>query len=104
MAGLSLRLPDELEVRLANESREEGVPRSEVARAAIVEFLDRRERERFMAAFVQEARAAYGNSAIRQEAREIAAEALPLDNESLARVESKPRSGVIRATGSKTRR
>ena len=83
MAGLSLRLPEDLGVKLDAEARREGVPQSEVARTAIVELLARRERERVVAACVAEARAAYANPAIRLEARTIAEEALPLDNEAL---------------------
>jgi predicted transcriptional regulator len=83
MAGFSLRLPDDLESRLEEEARRAGLARSEVARTAIAEFLERRERERYMAAFVAEARAAYGNPEIRKEALALAEEALPLDNEGL---------------------
>ena len=83
MVRLSLRLPDGLEKRLGQEARREGVTRSEVARMAIAEFLVRRERERFRATFVAEARAAYGDPAIRGEALAIAEEALALDHEAL---------------------
>jgi hypothetical protein len=38
MAGLSLRLPEELESRLDEEAQREGVAWSEVARTAIAEF------------------------------------------------------------------
>jgi predicted transcriptional regulator len=72
MAAISLRLPDEIERRLMEESRLEGCPRSEVARAAIVEYLDRREKERFMAELVEEMRRAYADPEIRREALEIA--------------------------------
>ena len=83
MAGFSLRLPDDLEFRLDEEARREGMARSEVARTAIAEFLERRERARYMAAFVAEARAAYSDPRIRKEALALAEEALPLDNEGL---------------------
>lgn len=83
MTAFSLRLPEHLESRLDEEARREGVARSEVARAAIAEFLDRRERERFLAAFVAEARAAYSDPEIRKEALALAEQALPLDNEGL---------------------
>jgi predicted transcriptional regulator len=83
MAGFSLRLPDDLESRLDEEARREGLARSEVARTAIAEFLERKERERYMAAFVAEARAAYANPKIRKEALVLAEEAVPLDNEGL---------------------
>jgi predicted transcriptional regulator len=83
MTGLSLRLPDELESKLDEEARREGVGRSEIARTAIAEFLERKERERHMAAFVAEAKAAYGDPQIRAQALALAEEALPLDNEAL---------------------
>lgn len=81
MTAFSLRLPEDLEARLNREAQQEGLPRSEIARVAIVEFLDRRERERFMAAFIAEARAAYDTSDVRREALEIAEEALLSDQE-----------------------
>ena len=83
MAGFSLRLPEDLESRLDEEARREGLARSQVARTAIAEFLERRERARYMAAFVAEARAAYATPAIRKEALALAEEALPFDNEGL---------------------
>jgi predicted transcriptional regulator len=91
MAGLSLRLPEELESRLDEEARREGVGRSEVARTAIAEFLDRKARERYIAAFVAEAQAAYADAGIREEARALAKEALPLDNEGLRVAETRGR-------------
>lgn len=83
MPGFSLRLPEDLESRLDEEARREGVARSEVARTAIAEFLERRERQRYLAAFISEAQAAYSNPEIRKEALALAEEALPLDNEGL---------------------
>ncbi len=91
MVGLSLRLTEELESRLDEEAQREGVARSEVARTAIAEFLDRRERERYIAAFVAEARAAYSDPEIRDEALVLAEEALPLDNEGLQVAEARGR-------------
>ena len=67
MAGLSLRVVRGPGVGLDQEARREGVGRSEVARTAIAEFLDRRERERYIAAFVAEARAAYADPTIKDE-------------------------------------
>jgi predicted transcriptional regulator len=91
MAGFSLRLPEDLDAKLAEEAQREGVARSEVARAAIADFLERKERERYLAAFVEEARAAYGEPSIRREALASAEEALPLDNEGLQVAESRGR-------------
>jgi predicted transcriptional regulator len=103
MTGFSLRLPEDLEVRLNREAREEGLPRSEIARAAIAEFLDRREKERFIAAFVKEARAAYSIDELRQEALAIGEEALPLDNEALALAETVPPATRLKAKPGKSR-
>lgn len=72
MSALSLRLPDDFDTRLEEEARLEGKTRSEIARQAIAEFLERREKERFMAEMVEEARRAYADPAIRKEALEIA--------------------------------
>lgn len=89
MTALSVRVPAELERRLDMEARRAGVPRSEIARTAIEELLDRRERERYLAAFVAEARATYGDSKVREESLALAEEALPLDNEALEVVETR---------------
>ncbi|MFZ5594817.1 MAG: ribbon-helix-helix protein, CopG family [Pseudomonadota bacterium] len=86
MTAISVRLPDDLETQLTHEAKLEGKPRAEVARAAIADYLARKERERFMAEMVAEARAAYANEAIQQESREIAEDFLPLENETLDKV------------------
>lgn len=83
MPALSLRLPEELDHRLGDESRLEQLPRSEVVRIAIVEYLDRRERERFMAELVAEAHIAYADESIRRTALEMAEEGMALSNEAL---------------------
>lgn len=72
MRALSLRLPDDFDPRLEEEARLAGKTRSQIARQAITEFLERREKERFMAELVDEARRAYADPAIREEALEIA--------------------------------
>jgi predicted transcriptional regulator len=92
MGGFSLRLPEALDAKLAEEAQREGVARAEVARTAIAEFLERKERERYLAAFVAEARAAYGEPSIRREALALADEALPLDNEGLHVAETRGRN------------
>jgi predicted transcriptional regulator len=79
MPTLSLRLPDDVDARLDHEAGVSLRPKSEIARQAITDFLLRLERERFQQAILRAARA--GGDA---EALEIAAEALPLDNEALA--------------------
>lgn len=100
MTGFSLRLPEDLESRLNHEAQTEGLPRSEIARTAIEEFLNKRERERFMATFVNEARAAYATPELRREALELAEEALPVDNEALALAET-PAPEALRSTPSR---
>jgi predicted transcriptional regulator len=83
MAAISLRLPEEVDTRLTEEARIEGRPRSEVVREAITEYITRRERERFMEELVAEARRAYGDPDLRQEALEMAEEAIVTGNEAL---------------------
>ncbi len=90
MTALSLRIPEELESRLDAEARRAGVPRSEIARTALEDFLARRERERFLAAFVAEARATYGDAVTRDEMIALADEALPHDNAALEIAEAGP--------------
>jgi metal-responsive CopG/Arc/MetJ family transcriptional regulator len=104
MAGLSLRLPEELESKLDEEARREGVGRSEVARTAIAEFLERKERERNMAAFVAEAKAAYADPQIRAQALVLAEEALPLDNEALRVAETRGRYARKSGHGARAKR
>ena len=99
MAGFSLRLPEDLESRLDEEARREGMARSEIARTAIAEFLERKERQRYIAAFVAEARAAYADPKIRKEALALAEEAVPLDNEGLRVAESRGQYGGSPAAG-----
>lgn len=72
MSAISLRLPEEIETRLAEEARLEGRPRSEVVREAIVEYITRRERERFMEEMVAAARALAADAESRREMLEIA--------------------------------
>ena len=101
MTALSLRIPEELEARLDKEARRAGVPRSEIARTALEDFLARRERERFLAAFVAEARATYGDPTTRAEMLALADEALPLDNEALQIAETRPTRSKARRNASR---
>lgn len=100
MPAFSLRLPDDLESRLDAEARREGVARSEIARVAIAEFLAQRERQRTLAAFVAEARAAYADPKIRADALALAEEAVALDNEGLRVAER----GATYGSGARSRR
>lgn len=82
MSLVSIRLPDEVEAALAREAARTERPKSEIARDAIVDYLERLERTRFLAEIARAARACGADEAL-----EIAAEALPTDNEALAAVE-----------------
>lgn len=92
MPLISVRLPGHIEIGLAKEAEATNRSKSEVARDAIVEYVARRERERFLAEIARAARAR-GD----EEALEIADEALPTDNEALAIAEglvaAKPKAG-----------
>lgn len=68
MSALSLRLPDDFDARLEQEARLQGKTRSEIARQAIAEFLERREKERFMAEMVAAAQALAADPVTRREA------------------------------------
>jgi predicted transcriptional regulator len=100
MSLVSIRLPDDIETWLAREAERAQRTKSEIARDAIVDYLQRLERDRFLAEIARAARARGDD-----EAREMAEEALPLDNESLAIVEGvaeptpryRTRGGRIRA-------
>ena len=83
MSTLSLRLSDSLAFRLSEEARRVGKSRAELARDALAEYVERRERERFMSELVAEMKAAYADPEIRREALEMAEAFLPLDNEAL---------------------
>lgn len=104
MAGFSIRLPEELEGKLDAEARREGVPRAEVARLAIAEFLARRKRERSVAALVAEARAGYADPKVRREALAVAAEFAAADSEALDIAEGKPVAASATAFGRGRRR
>jgi predicted transcriptional regulator len=80
MSTVSIRLSDDVERRLEAEAQRTQRGKSEVARDAIVEYLQRQERERFLAAIARAARARGTDEALA-----LAEEALPLDNEALER-------------------
>jgi predicted transcriptional regulator len=79
MPLVSIRLPEEIEAQLAREAERVQRPKSEIAREAIVDYLQRLERERFLAEIARAARER-GDA----EALTTAEEALPFDNETLA--------------------
>ncbi len=92
MTMLNIRLTDQIEQQLAEEARRENKTRSEIARDALTWYLTEIEKKRFMDQLLEEARAAYANESIRQEAKAIAEEFLPLENEVLNSAED-PKPG-----------
>ena len=93
MPLISIRLPDDIEARLAREAEREQRPKSELAREAIVDYLQRIERERFIAEIARAASARDIDAAL------VDAEAaLAVDNEALEIGEGvrepKPRYGT----------
>jgi predicted transcriptional regulator len=83
MSMLNIRLTDQIEQQLSEEARRENRTRSEIARDALTWYLTEIEKKRFMDQLLEESREAYANENIRQEAKEIAEEFLPLENEVL---------------------
>ena len=79
MSLVSIRLPQDVEARLAREAERTQRPKSEVARDAIVDYLQRAERDRFLTDIARAARARDDGEVLAH-----AEEALPLDNEALA--------------------
>jgi predicted DNA-binding protein len=79
MPLVSIRLPDDVETRLAREAERVRRPKSEIAREAIVDYLERIERDRFLGEIARAAR-----SRGDEEVLAVAEEALSLDNEALA--------------------
>ncbi len=83
MGTLTLRLPEKLDRQLTVLAAQAHQNRSELVRTALEKFVRDQERKQFMDALVSEAKAAYADESVRREAREIAEEFLPLDNEAL---------------------
>jgi predicted transcriptional regulator len=82
MSIVSVRLPDDIELSLNREAERTQRAKSEIARDAIAQYLQRQERDRFLAEIARAARARGDSDALY-----LAAEALPLDNEALERIE-----------------
>lgn len=97
MGVLSMRLDDELDEQLAREAERERKTRSEVVREALTAFLSDRERQRFLGEIARAAR-----EVTPAEARAVAEEALPLDNEALRA--SEPRATYASAPKRKRRK
>lgn len=83
MSMLNIRLTDQIEQQLSEEALRENRTRSEIARDALAWYLTEIKKKRFMDQLLEEAREGYANETIRQEAKEISEEFLPLENETL---------------------
>ncbi|WP_019625848.1 CopG family transcriptional regulator [Thioalkalivibrio sp. ALJT] len=81
MSMLNVRLPDDLERRLAEEAARADMPRSELVRAAIDEMLERRATERRERQLEGAARVIAEDPELYQEARDMAEQFLPLESE-----------------------
>jgi len=92
MSNISIRLPEELENKLGEEARRAHKKRSELAREAIADYLQRLERERFMHEMQRAAKALYANPEARREGLEIAEEGL---EEWLESIEAEERAAGI---------
>ena len=105
MPLVSIRLPDDVESRLNAEAERTQRPKSEIARDAIIDYLRRVERGRFLAEIARAARDRGDDEAL-----ETATEALRFDNESLAIAEGSAvrqpsaKYRTRKGTGRKTRR
>lgn len=83
MGAISLRLPHELESKLAQEAHLSGQPRSQLIREALEALLALRERQRNEAALAAAATALAADADACQEALAVAEEFLELENEAL---------------------
>jgi predicted transcriptional regulator len=88
MPAVSVRLPEHLESLLDQEAQIAGRARSDIIREALTEYIRHQQHRRFMGAYVGEARAGYADPALLAEVRELADDALALDEEGVARLEA----------------
>lgn len=96
---LNIRLSEQIEQRLSEEAARENKTRSEIAREALNWYLLEIEKKRFMDQLLEEARAAYSNESIRQQAQAISEEFLIVENEMLENAEDRI-SSDLPSTGS----
>lgn len=71
MSNISVRLPDDVLEKLEREADASNRKRSELIRAAVVDYLDRLARDRLLEEMVAEARAGYGDAVVRRDALRI---------------------------------
>lgn len=89
MSLLSVRLPKDLEKKLADEAKHSHKKRAELVREALSAYLRSRQRKRFMDEMLAELKAM--TPEMRAEGLQVAEEALPFDNEALDIVEARER-------------
>lgn len=94
MSNISIRLPDDLENKLGEEARRAHKKRSELAREAIADYLQRVEHERFMSEMRRAAKALYSNPEAVEEARQIQQDFDAVDH-SFERLEEEERAAGI---------
>lgn len=94
MTGLSLRLPNELVERLEREAQLSQLPRSEVARRALAEWLKAQEHKRHQETMARAAREIYGDPQLASEARQVQ-EAFDAVDHSLATIEAQERAAGV---------
>ncbi|MEX0732457.1 MAG: ribbon-helix-helix protein, CopG family [Aquisalimonadaceae bacterium] len=87
MSTLSIRFPEDLERKLAEEARLAHKGRSEMVREAVQEYVQRREHERFMQEMVTEMQDWLGNEAARQDSRELTEDMADDDLDALLKAE-----------------
>lgn len=83
MSMLNIRLTDQIEQQLSEEARRENRTRSEIARDALTWYLTEIEKKTFHGSTPGRSTGSICKRKIRQEAREIAEEFLPLESEVL---------------------
>lgn len=83
MSLLSIRVPKELEKKLAEEAKVSHKKRAQLVREALSAYLRAQERGRFLGEMARAARALATDEGARREALEIAEESVAFDNEAL---------------------
>lgn len=85
MSNISVRLPDDVLEKLEREADARHRKRSELIREAVVDYLNRLARDRLLEEMVAEARAGYGDVAVRRDAltieQDFSAAEPPLEDE-----------------------
>ncbi|MGH8247215.1 MAG: CopG family ribbon-helix-helix protein, partial [Gammaproteobacteria bacterium] len=93
MGNISLRLPDDLAEKLDREAERGECGRSEILREALENYLNEKERTRFMEDMVREAHSVYSDPHAARAAQQVVDEFLPVENEVLDRIETAGSAG-----------